>query len=126
MNTYLLNLSGFTPEQWVEFKGKLANKALLGWQTFCEVATFKRVRVFLMSVGAVLMLGLAVFLGSKALVFFGRARSHPQSEIPQTAETAPPKGRFEIKLEMLRKDVEDVFETNPDLLYPSVEIESKF
>ena len=126
MNEYLLNLAGFTPEQWKEFKGKVANQLLALWQRVGEAITPKRLKTALAAVVGILVLGLVLFLGQKALVVFYQLQNHPQPEVPQATEPAYPKGRFEVKLEELRKEVEEVFDEDPNLLYPSLEAKIEF
>ena len=126
MNEYLLNLAGFTPAQWEEFKGNIANKLLAVWQRVGEAFTPERIKMALAGLGIILGIGLAVLLGNRALIFFEQLHFQPRPEISQATEPAYPKGRLEIKLEELRKEAEAVFDEDLDLLYPSLEVKIEF
>jgi len=124
MNEYLLSLAGFTPEQWEEFRGKIANKFLFWWQRGWAVITSRRVKIAFGVLGIVLIF----VLGARFLISIWSERfeaSVPKE--PEATETAVPrKNPLEAKLELLRRDVEFVFDKDSDLLYPSLEVKVEF
>lgn len=123
MNEHLLNLIGFTPEQWEDWRSRIASKALDIWQKILEPLSPARLKIG----GGVILGLLALFFGVRLLA---SVWPRSPSSVPTTLEATPPAGiekvKLEVDLETLRSQLEKLAEDDPDFLYPSLEIKIDF
>ena len=124
MNEFILNIAGFTLEEWRAFKGRIANKLLSYWRRVASEVTLERLRAgFLVFFVA----GLFLFGVRQGLKFLSERRSpavEPEQEATQSA--SPQKNKLEVTLEKLKSDLETALEPQADLEYPSLDLKVSF
>lgn len=123
---HILNLAGFTPDEWREFKKDVAAKSKFYWQRVQRELTPARVG------GAFLVLligGLVLFGIQKGSEYFSQEDDGIVRRPRESTESAIPgrdKERLEIALEELGKELETVSKISADLEYPSLDLEVSF
>lgn len=123
MNEHLLNLIGFTPEQWEEARSRIASRVLGIWERVLEPLTPARLKIG----GGVVLGFLALFFGVRLLASVWPKPTTPEAATPQASPSASiEKVKLEVDLETLRTRLEKLAEDDPDLLYPSLEIKIDF
>jgi len=124
MNEFILNIAGFTPQEWVEFKGRLANRLLSYWRRVAAEITVERIRIVFF---VLFVAGLGLF-GFQYGMRFLMQRTAREPAAPQ--ESSPSGGvkkeRLEITLEELKNDLDKVLEPQTDLEYPSLDLKVSF
>ncbi len=121
MNEYILNLAGFTPEEWRDFRSRVLGKIFAIWRKLSSVITVERLR----NLGIVLIVLGAVFFGVRlGLRYFAGSRMEEgskQAEPTSVSEVGEP--TLEMRLEALEKRAKDVLKANPDYSYPTLDFQ---
>ncbi len=126
MNEFILNLAGFTPEEWREFKGRVANKILFYWRAFIRELTLERLRAgfFILLVAGIGLFGIQ--RGVRYLAQRSADGGQEPKEATQSAGPSQKKEQLEVSLEGLKKTLDTVLETPADLKYPSLDLKVSF
>jgi len=124
MNEYLLNIVGFTPRQWEEFKVDVRRKVRLYWKKGINILSSKQA---LLVGSSLIILGLLYWGVSRSIAYLSRPPQRAsRPEVPQSTMSAEQKRKLEVDLETLRNRTLEVLDADPDLLYPSLETEIEF
>ncbi len=121
MNKYILNLAGFTPEEWEALRARVLNKILFYWRKISAVITLRRLRNIFVGFIVVALLVFGIQFGMKYLGENGSGGFFTDED-PEVV-VQPRDTTVETTLEELRRQTQEILEEDQDLFYPSLELQ---